>query len=57
MIVGRVKEVWRNPVKSMVGERLEGALVAARGLYGDRGWALRDEAAGRVEVGDEVGLE
>ena len=48
MIVGRVKEVWRYPLKSMAGERLEAASVGARGLWGDRGWALRDEAAGEI---------
>lgn len=48
MIVGKVKEVWRYPLKSMAGERLEAAGVGARGLYGDRGWALRDEAAGEI---------
>jgi uncharacterized protein len=48
MIIGRVKEVWRYPLKSMAGERLDAASVGARGLYGDRGWALRDEAAGEI---------
>lgn len=48
MIVGRVKEVWRYPVKSMAGERLQGSGVGARGLWGDRGWALRDEEAGEI---------
>lgn len=48
MIVGRVREVWRYPVKSMAGERLEGTGVGELGLYGDRGWALRDEEAGEV---------
>jgi MOSC domain-containing protein len=48
MIVGRVREVWRYPLKSMAGERLEAAGVGTRGLYGDRGWALRDEAAGEI---------
>ena len=48
MIVGRVKEVWRYPLKSMAGERLESSPVGARGLYGDRGWALRDEEAGEI---------
>ena len=48
MNVGRVKEVWRYPVKSMAGERLEACAVGARGLCGDRGWALRDEAAGEI---------
>jgi hypothetical protein len=48
MIVGRVREVWRYPLKSMAGERLEASGVGARGLYGDRGWALRDEKAGEM---------
>lgn len=48
MIVGKVREVWRYPLKSMAGERLEASGVGARGLYGDRGWALRDEAAGEI---------
>ena len=48
MFVGRVKEVWRYPLKSMAGERVEAASVGARGLWGDRGWALRDEAAGEM---------
>jgi uncharacterized protein YcbX len=48
MIVGRVREVWRYPVKSMAGERLEASGVGGLGLYGDRGWALRDEEAGEI---------
>ena len=48
MFVGKVKEVWRYPLKSMAGERLSTASVGARGLWGDRGWALRDEAAGEI---------
>src|SRR5215210_205898 len=48
MFVGRVKEVWRYPLKSMAGERLEAAGVGERGLWGDRGWALRDEEAGEI---------
>lgn len=48
MIVGRVREVWRYPVKSMAGERLEGCAVGPSGLSGDRGWALRDDGAGEI---------
>ena len=32
----------------MGGERLETALITARGIPGDRGWALRDEKSGEV---------
>ncbi|MFN8643000.1 MAG: MOSC N-terminal beta barrel domain-containing protein [Candidatus Binatia bacterium] len=46
--VGRVLEIWRYPVKSMAGESLAQAAVGAHGIAGDRGWALRDEAAGEI---------
>lgn len=35
-----VVELWRYPVKSMGGERLESAHVARRGVEGDRAWAV-----------------
>jgi len=46
-VVGHVRELWRFPVKSMRGERLERAEVAAAGLVGDRAWALLDAATGK----------
>jgi len=39
---GRLVEIWRYPVKSMRGERLEVAEVDARGVGGDRAWAVVD---------------
>ena len=36
MIVGRIAEIWRHPVKSMEGERIERALLGASGIPGDR---------------------
>jgi len=48
MIVGRVTELWRYPVKSMGGEPLPSATFGPRGIPGDRGWALRDEKAGEI---------
>jgi uncharacterized protein YcbX len=48
MVLGRVVGIWRYPVKSMGGERLERCTLGARGIAGDRGWALRDEAAGEI---------
>ncbi len=42
----RVLEVWRFPVKSLLGERLERAELGTEGLTGDRGWALFDRATG-----------
>jgi uncharacterized protein YcbX len=48
--LGRLVEVWRFPVKSMAGERLGSADVDARGLVGDREWAVYD-AEGRLASG------
>ena len=48
MIVGRVIELWRYPVKSMLGERLDRVWLGHDGVEGDRGIALRDKATGRV---------
>lgn len=39
-----VKELYRYPVKSMLGERLEALVVGAHGAIGDRAWALRETA-------------
>lgn len=47
-IVGRILELWRYPVKSMGGERVERSMLGPQGLLGDRGWALRDERAGEI---------
>ena len=43
-----VAEVWRYPVKSMAGERLDSCEVAATGLVGDRRWALVDGSPNRA---------
>jgi uncharacterized protein YcbX len=46
--IGTVRELWRYPVKSMVGESLTSATIGPRGIPGDRGWAVRDERAGEI---------
>jgi uncharacterized protein len=48
MVIGKVCEIWRYPVKSMGGEKLDGCAVGMSGIPGDRGWAVRDEAAGEI---------
>lgn len=45
---GRVVAIRRYPVKSMLGEELDAAEVTARGLLGDRAFALIDAETGRV---------
>ena len=44
-IVGHVESVWRYPVKSMRGERVESAFVGFAGVYGDRLYAFQSSAA------------
>ncbi len=40
-----VSQIWRYPVKSMGGHRMEFAAIGSRGITYDRGWAVRDEKA------------
>jgi uncharacterized protein YcbX len=44
----QISEVWRYPVKSMLGERRESAHVAATGVVGDRAYAVIDRSDGKV---------
>ncbi|MBI3329285.1 MAG: MOSC domain-containing protein [Nitrospinae bacterium] len=46
--LGSVVSLWRYPVKSMMGEELNVADVAKRGLLGDRAYALIDPSNGKV---------
>jgi uncharacterized protein YcbX len=45
---GSVVGLWRYPVKSMMGEELNGAEVTERGLLGDRQFAVVDASTGKV---------
>ena len=45
---GRVIALWRYPVKSMLGERLDEVLLGPGGVEGDRQIALRDAGTGHV---------
>jgi uncharacterized protein YcbX len=45
--IGAVKDLFRYPVKSMLGERLSEVALGAQGVIGDRAYALR-EPTGRV---------
>lgn len=44
-VVGRVESVWRYPVKSMRGEKLDSAFLGFAGVYGDRLYAFRNSVA------------
>src|ERR671939_812598 len=45
---GSVVGLWRYPVKSMMGEELNAAEVTARGVVGDRQFAVVDAATGKI---------
>ncbi|GAA2838713.1 MOSC domain-containing protein [Kitasatospora paracochleata] len=49
-IIGVVEQLWRYPVKSTGGERLDAVGVDERGLAGDRLYAVRD-STGRLGSG------
>lgn len=55
MRVGVVEQLWRYPVKSMLGERLAAAQVVGRGVVGDRAWAVRDELRGGIRGAKKIG--
>jgi len=46
--VGSVTALWRFPVKSMAGERMQAAEVTDRGFVGDRAYACIDAKTGKV---------
>ncbi|MBQ0994674.1 MOSC domain-containing protein [Micromonospora sp. H61] len=48
MISGRVVQLRRYPVKSLLGERTSAADISASGVAGDRVLALLDQTSGRV---------
>jgi uncharacterized protein YcbX len=50
----RVKEIWRYPVKSMIGERVATAELDPLGVVGDRVWAARDEVRGGIRGAKKI---
>lgn len=45
--VGTIEEIWRYPVSSLGGERLDAVEIEAGGVPGDREWCLVDVESGR----------
>ena len=50
----RVHELWRYPVKSMIGQRVEEVDLDVRGIVGDRGWATRDLERGGIRGAKKI---
>lgn len=48
MAARRVVELWRYPVKSMLGERLDSTEIDEHGVTGDRAFALVDDETGKI---------
>jgi uncharacterized protein YcbX len=46
--IGRISEIWRYPVKSMGGQRLEGTEVGPLGVEGDRRFGVLDRERGSI---------
>ena len=49
-----VLNIYRYPVKSMMGEALSEAALGEAGIAGDRGWAVRDEKRGGIRGGKKI---
>jgi len=50
----RVAELWRYPVKSLQGERIDSVAINRNGLEGDRQFAIYDLATGFGLTGRRV---
>jgi uncharacterized protein len=44
----RVSQLWRYPVKSLLGERLPTLRAVSDGVDGDRTWGIQDSSDGRI---------
>jgi uncharacterized protein len=54
--VGAITALWRFPVKSMMGERLQKLHLSQAGVLGDRAYALIDAETGKVVSAKSVRL-
>ena len=54
MSTASVLNIYRYPVKSMMGETLRETDIGEAGIPGDRGWAVRDEKRGGIRGGKKI---
>ena len=50
MALGKIDSIFRYPVKSMMGEKIEETCVTSNGVLGDRVWACAMRCAAASEV-------
>jgi MOSC domain-containing protein len=50
-----IDQIWRYPVKSMVGGRVDAAELGTHGIVGDRTWAVRDQVRGGIRGAKVLG--
>ena len=53
MKVGTIAEIWRYPVSSLRGERIEAVDLDGSGIVGDRTWGMVDAATGAIASPDD----
>jgi uncharacterized protein len=51
----KVSQLWRYPVKSMVGESVSAVRIDGVGVVGDRTWAARDLERGGIRGAKKIG--
>lgn len=51
----KLGELWRYPVKSMIGSPVDHAELTGPGMVGDRSWAVRDEVRGGIRGAKKLG--
>src|SRR6202158_3263429 len=56
VIIGTIGAIMRYPVKSMLGETLDGCEMVASGVDGDRTHALVDPSTGRIASAKQPNL-
>ena len=49
-----IDQLFRFPVKSMMGETCDSLQIGPRGSVGDRVWAVRDEVRGGIRGGKKI---
>jgi uncharacterized protein YcbX len=53
-LLGTINELWRYPIKSMCGERVDSCSLSPRGVVGDRVWAVRDSQTGKIGSAKQI---